>query len=102
MSFNCDRKSVITLPAAVAQRSALRCTGWKVVGSNPIRMINYQIFRALIGYYVEMGVLKVSGKARITQPSFVHLTDVSWRVLLWLLESMRVHLHVVGEVTVYV
>ena len=76
MSFNCDRKSVITLPAAVAQRSALRCTGWKVVGSNPIRMINYQIFRALIGYYVEMGVLKVSGKARITQPSFVYLTDV--------------------------
>ena len=39
-------------------------------------------FLALAGSYLELGALWVNGKAGTTQPSFIHFTDASLRVLL--------------------
>ena len=67
-------------PAPVAQWLARRTVGRKVWGSNPIRVM--WDFSALAGSYPELGVYGPSGKAGTTQPSFIHFTDASLRVLL--------------------
>ena len=67
-------------PAPVVQWLARQTVGRKVWGSNPIRVM--WDFSALAGSYQSWECYGPSGKTGTTQPSFIHFTDASLRVLL--------------------